>query len=130
MCSTEPGKNFFDFKNILGSGFGRGIFCSYVNSLSAKGQNRHSHERDEDMRKYEEGQEKKLTEVVCNRCGRKLKVENGYLREDCVAVDKSFGYFSRKDGVSMHFDLCEECYDELTAQFAVPAETNAETELL
>ncbi len=82
------------------------------------------------MRKYEEGQGRKLTEVVCNRCGRRLKVENGYLREDCIAVDKTFGYFSRKDGISTHFDLCEDCFDELAAQFAVPAETDVETELL
>lgn len=101
-----------------------------INGLPANGKSQHSHERDEDMRKYEEGQDRKLTEVICNRCGRKLKVENGYLREDCVVVDKTFGYFSRKDGISIHFDLCEDCYDELTAQFAVPAETNTETELL
>lgn len=101
-----------------------------VNNLPADGKSRHSHERDEDMRRYGEGQDKKLTEVVCNRCGRKLKVENGYLREECIAVDKTFGYFSRRDGVSVHFDLCEDCYDELTAQFAVPAEAGEETELL
>ena len=82
------------------------------------------------MRKYEEGQGRKLTEVVCNRCGRRLKVENGYLREACIAGDKTFGYFSRKDGISTHFDLCEDCFDELAAQFAVPAETDVETELL
>lgn len=82
------------------------------------------------MRKYGEGQDRKLTEAVCNRCGRKLKVENGYLREDCIAVHKTFGYFSRKDGVSVRFDLCEDCYDALAAQFAVPAETDMETELL
>ncbi len=98
--------------------------------LPADGRCLHSHERDEDMRKYEEGQDRKLTEVICNRCGRRLKVENGYLREDCVAVDKTFGYFSRKDGASVHFDLCEDCFDELAAQFAVPAQINAETELL
>lgn len=82
------------------------------------------------MRRYDEGQDRKLTEVVCNRCGRKLEVENGYLREECISVDKVFGYFSRKDGSSAHFDLCEDCYDELTAQFAVPVEPNEVTELL
>lgn len=82
------------------------------------------------MRRYEEGQEKRLTEVVCNKCGRKLLVENGYLREECIGVDKTFGYFSRRDGVSLHFDLCEDCYDQLAALFAVPAEEKEETELL
>ena len=37
------------------------------------------------MRKYEE-QKEKLIEAVCNCCGRALKVENGYLKEGCVAV--------------------------------------------
>ncbi len=82
------------------------------------------------MRRYGEDMDRKLTEVICNRCGKKLRVENGYLREECITVDKTFGYFSRRDGSRGHFDLCEDCYDELTAQFAVPVEERAETELL
>lgn len=82
------------------------------------------------MRKYGEGQEKKLIQVVCNKCGRSLKVENGYLREYCFSADTVFGYFSQKDGKKHHFDLCEDCYDELTAGFAVEAEELDETEFL
>lgn len=89
-----------------------------------------SFERDEDMRKYVEETDRKLTEVICNRCGKRMKVENGILREECVAVTKTFGYFSRRDGSTVRFDLCEDCYDELTAQFAIPADESAETELL
>ena len=74
------------------------------------------------MRRYGDGQEKKLAEVVCNKCGRTLRVENGYLKEFCFAGEAVFGYFSRKDGVSQHFDLWEDCYEEMAAQFAVPAE--------
>ena len=82
------------------------------------------------MFRYEEGQGRRLVEVVCNRCGKKLKVKNGYLREECISVDKKFGYFSRKDGTAQHFDLCEDCFDELTAQFRLPPEKLTETELL
>lgn len=82
------------------------------------------------MLRYEEGQDRRLVEVVCNRCGKKLKVKNGYLREECISVDKKFGYFSRKDGTAQHFDLCEDCFDELTAQFRLPPEKLTETELL
>ena len=82
------------------------------------------------MRRYEEGQDKKLIQVVCNKCGRQLKVENGYLREFCFDADAAFGYFSRKDGVRHHFDLCEDCYDNLTAGFAVPVEEAEDLELL
>lgn len=81
------------------------------------------------MRKY--GDEKRMLEkVVCNKCGRTLRVENGLLKEFCFSADASFGYFSRRDGVTQHFDLCEDCYDEWTAQFAVAAEETEELELL
>ncbi len=80
------------------------------------------------MRKY--GQDGKLMMAVCNKCGRTLKVEQGYLREFCFEGAASFGYFSRKDGTVQHFDLCEDCYDELTARFLVPAEEIEETELV
>ncbi len=82
------------------------------------------------MHKYREGQKSELLEVVCNRCGRSLKVEDGYLREGCFTGDATFGYFSKKDGTVHHFDLCEECYDQMVAQFVVPVEESAETELL
>ncbi len=82
------------------------------------------------MRKYQDGQEKILTHVLCNHCGRELKVENGYLKEGCFTADTVFGYFSKKDGKHYHFDLCEECYDKLIGQFAVPVEVSEETELL
>ena len=85
---------------------------------------------EESMRKYEDGQDKKLMKVVCNKCGRSLKVENGYLREFCFSADTVFGYFSQKDGMEHHFDLCEDCYDNLTSQFTVPVEETEELELL
>lgn len=81
------------------------------------------------MRRYE-GQDKKLMKAICNKCGRELKVENGYLKEFCFSADARFGYFSRKDQTAQHFDLCEDCYDEWTAQFAVPPEETDELELL
>lgn len=84
---------------------------------------------EESMRRYGDGA-KILEKVVCNKCGRTLRVEKGLLKEFCFSADTVFGYFSRKDGVSQHFDLCEDCYDELTAQFAVAAEETEEAELL
>ena len=82
------------------------------------------------MREYESGREKILMGVVCNQCGRRLKVENGYLKEFCFSADTVFGYFSRKDGMEHHFDLCEDCYDRLTSQFSIPVETGQAVELL
>lgn len=82
------------------------------------------------MRRYGDGQDRMLMKVVCNKCGRQLKVENGYLKEFCFTGDAAFGYFSHKDGTVHHFDLCEDCYDDLTVQFAVPVEEVQELEML
>ena len=37
---------------------------------------------------------------------------------------------SEKDGEVHHFDLCEECYDEVTAEFRIPVDVEDEIELL
>ena len=39
-----------------------------------------------------------LSKVVCNGCGRELKVENGILKEGCFEGKQVFGYFSSMDG--------------------------------
>lgn len=80
------------------------------------------------MRRY--GQDGKLMTVVCNQCGKTLRLEKGYLREFCFEGKAVFGYFSRKDGTAERFDLCEDCYEELTTRFSVPAEETEETELV
>ena len=37
-------------------------------------------------------------------------------------ADFRWGYFSNKDNEVHHFDLCEECYDEMIAAFRTPVE--------
>ena len=71
------------------------------------------------MRIYEEGSREKLSAVICNQCGKKMKVENGILMEGCCHVETPFSYFSQKDGHRYLFDLCEECYDRMIAEFSV-----------
>ncbi|MCM1089321.1 MAG: hypothetical protein NC092_00135 [Butyrivibrio sp.] len=73
------------------------------------------------MRKYEK--------IICNQCKKELKSDGKYLKEGCFSVDYTFGYFSRKDGARHRFDLCEDCYDKMIAQFAIPVEEDEETEL-
>ena len=72
------------------------------------------------MRKEENG---KLQQVICNGCGKELKIENEIVREGCFAADVRFGYFSRKDGLRHR-------YDKWIHTFAVPVEEMPETELL
>lgn len=80
------------------------------------------------MRNY--NLENQLETVICNKCKKNLKVENGMLKEGCFHADYVFGYFSKKDGQKHSFDLCEECYDEMTSAFALPVEEQEERELL
>lgn len=82
------------------------------------------------MRRYESVQDNKLRGVTCNKCGKELTVEEGYLKEGCFSADFIFGYFSQKDGTRHQFDLCEKCYDEWIKTFSVPAEVITENELL
>ena len=55
------------------------------------------------MRKEENG---KLQQVICNGCGKELKIENEIVREGCFAADVRFGYFSRKDGLRHNPYVC------------------------
>lgn len=70
-----------------------------------------------------------LQSVVCNRCGKQLKVENGILKEGCLQVCQTFGYFSSLDGTKVSFDLCETCYQELKQGFAVAPQEEEQSEL-
>ena len=63
------------------------------------------------MRVYKD---KKLTKVVCNNCGKNIKVNNSTIEEGVFFADYKWGYFSKKDGREDTFDLCEKCYDEIT----------------
>ena len=79
------------------------------------------------MRRYQE-QTKELIQVICNCCGRELKVEQGILKEGACRLETVWGYFSGKDMERHGFDLCEECYDRMISAFSVPVEVKEETE--
>ena len=68
--------------------------------------------------------------MICNACGKKLAVRQGIVLEGAISIDHTWDYFSEKDGQVDHFDLCEECYDQLTATFKIPVETEEQTEYL
>jgi ribosomal-protein-alanine N-acetyltransferase len=82
----------------------------------------------EHMRKYTD--EHVLEQVVCNACGRNLLVEDGILKEDILEGKKTFGYFSKKDGIVEQFDICEECYERIKAAFIVPVQESEQLTLL
>ncbi len=82
------------------------------------------------MRKYNEHQEEAIISIVCNACGKPIQVERGIIKEGVCSVDCVWGYFSKKDGSRHVFDLCEECYDKIIKEFALPVEQVDENELL
>ncbi len=68
--------------------------------------------------------------ICCNSCGKQLKVENGILKEDAFEAKKEWGYFSDWDTQIHHFNLCEECYKEITNRFQIPVEVKNKLEVL
>lgn len=82
------------------------------------------------MRQYQDADKKTLEKIVCNQCGRELKLENGIIQEGVFSGEAHWGYFSEKDGENHWFDLCESCYDRLLKSFLIPVTTEEDTELL
>ena len=74
--------------------------------------------------------ENELAAVICNCCNKKMLVENGILKEECIHIEHDFGYFSKRDGETHSFDLCEDCYGKIIAGFKLPVESEERKELL
>lgn len=72
----------------------------------------------------------KTEKVICNLCKKEVQYKDGMLHEGFFFAEAEFGYFSRKDGIRHRFDLCEDCYDKLTAQFQIPVEESTISELV
>lgn len=66
----------------------------------------------------------------CNACGKVLKERNGILMEDVFEGKKEWGYFSKKDLEFHDFLLCETCYDQMIAGFAIPVVKKPTNEVL
>lgn len=82
------------------------------------------------MRQYLDEKNKILQKIVCNQCGRELKLQNGIVQEGVFHGEARWGYFSEKDGEHHSFDLCESCYEKLLKGFQIPATVEDQTELL
>lgn len=74
------------------------------------------------MRQYKMQETKETEKIICNKCGKEIAVKNGMTEEDVLSIEKRWGYFSDKDNEVHTFDLCESCYDQWIATFAIPIE--------
>ena len=82
------------------------------------------------MREYKKEETKALERIICNGCGKVIAVKHGMPMEGVLQVRKAWEYMSGKDGQVDSFDLCEECYDSVLAEFAIPADVEEQLELL
>ena len=57
-------------------------------------------------------------------------MEESVEKVDYIKIEKNWGYFSNKDGISEKVNICENCYDELVKGFKILPETEENTELL
>lgn len=75
-------------------------------------------------------EENKQAVCTCNRCGHVMNAHHTVPAEDCLYVEKVWGYFSQKDGARHSWCLCEACYDELISEFVIPVDTGEVTEFV
>lgn len=71
-----------------------------------------------------------MDNIICNKCGKKLIVENGIPKEDFIWVRKPWGYFSKKDGRVQEFVICEACVAQLEKEFVIPSKEYDATEMI
>lgn len=60
--------------------------------------------------------------IRCNACGKEQAVSTEGIQEEFLKIQKTWGYFSEKDGEVHRFSLCEACYDRIRRQFKLPVE--------
>lgn len=66
----------------------------------------------------------------CNKCGKEIPLTCAASLENGVELCVPWGYFSKKDGETHTFCLCEQCYDEMISGFLLPVTIQERTELL
>lgn len=71
-----------------------------------------------------------MEQVQCNKCGKILKMQNQIMVEDFISIHKEWGYFSKRDGKTWDFVLCESCAEELEKSFSIPAHVYNTVELI
>ena len=59
----------------------------------------------------------RVTEIICNKCGKIIPVDLGALQVRPENFSIVWGYGSKNDFETWEFDLCEDCILELTASF-------------
>lgn len=71
------------------------------------------------MKTYKEKQitTKIVDKILCNSCGKEIFTEN---YEEYFHGEILWSYSSNNDNREDEFDLCCDCYDEITNKFKIP----------
>lgn len=85
------------------------------------------------MRRYDSNG--KLSHIHCNKCCRTINLNiradyliphvtsaNELMKQEFIESDKTFEAGGIYQDLQIKFDLCDECYHELTQSFKIPAE--------
>ena len=64
-------------------------------------------------------EEKALSKVFCNRCGREIDIIHPESRDNFFSAEKRWGYGRRFDGKEHSFDLCDECFALIISEFKI-----------
>lgn len=71
-----------------------------------------------------------MERIICNKCGKEIETRQGIAREDFIKITKPWGYFSKKDGWTQEFVLCEDCVGKMVENFTVPSNLFETTEMI
>ena len=85
-------------------------------------------DKDEENNKIQK--EKNWQKFIVMDVGKKITIKNEMIQEGMFHGEILWGYFSNKDTEHHEFDLCEACYDRITADFVIPLTVKKEKELL
>lgn len=59
---------------------------------------------------------KKVKYVICNECGKNIRMSE---YKDFLSITKQWGYNSNYDGETHEFDICQDCYENLTSNLKI-----------
>lgn len=78
------------------------------------------------MRKYDQKAKKEI--FVCNCCGQRIGDVDEKDRLPFLDVRQTWGYFSKWDGSTHTFHICETCYEKMIQSWCYPPDEEEATE--
>ncbi len=61
-------------------------------------------------------------EIICNHCGGSYFKNEADEFDDCLSINKAWGYLSEFDKEVHKFHICQSCYKKWIASFKIPVE--------